>query len=241
MLPGSKLVVKQPRCYGWQMLESDSALEPLAPATAKGAAMRQRLLNASARVFARKGYEATRVQDIVKLARTSYGNFYRHFRNKDEILLAVLRPLVDEIYVASKRTSGRSLKATEAEFVENTIAYLKIYAQHRKLLRVMREAAARGEKATFLSLYVTERSRFVRRTATWLTRLQGLGELSRELDPEMAAEVLGATMEQVAYMKFDLASEDPSDAAIEHIGSHCAKVWYRGVFGIAKDDPAAPN
>lgn len=241
MLPGSKLVVKQPRCYGCQMLETDSALEPLAPATAKGAAMRQRLLNASARVFARKGYEATRVQDIVKLARTSYGNFYRHFRNKDEILLAVLRPLLDEIYVASRRRSGRSLKATEAEFVGNTIAYLKIYAQHRKLLRVMREAAARGEKATFLSLYVTERSRFVRRTATWLTRLQSLGELSRELDPEMAAEVLGATMEQVAYMKFDLASEDPSDAEIEHIGSHCAKVWYRGVFGAANDDPAAPS
>lgn len=222
------------------MPETDSALEPLAPATAKGAAMRQRLLNASARVFARKGYEATRVQDIVKLARTSYGNFYRHFRNKDEILLAVLRPLVDEIYVASERRSG-SLMATEAEFVENTIAYLKIYARHRKLLRVMREAAARGEKATFLSLYVTERSRFVKRTATWLTRLQGLGELSRELDPEMAAEVLGATMEQVAYMKFDLVSEDPSDAEIEHIGSHCAKIWYRGVFGAAKDDHAAPK
>lgn len=233
-------MVKQLRCYGSQMLETDSELEPLTPATAKGAAMRQRLLNASARVFARKGYEATRVQDIVKIARTSYGNFYRHFRNKDEILLAVLRPLVDEIYVASKRRSGRSLKATEAEFVENTIAYLKIYVQHRKLLRVMREAAARGEKATFLSLYVTERSRFVRRTATWLIRLQAVGELSRELDPEMAAEVLGATMEQVAYMKFDLASEDPSEAEIEHIGSHCAKIWYRGVFG-AEDDPAAPR
>jgi AcrR family transcriptional regulator len=224
------------------MLETDdSALEPLAPATAKGAAMRERLLNASARVFARKGYEATRVEDIVKIARTSYGNFYRHFRNKDEILLAVLKPLVDEIYVASKRRIGRSLKATEAEFVENTIAYLKIYARHRKLLRVMREAAARGEKATFLSLYVTERSRFVRRTSTWLTRLQGLGELSGELDPDMAAEVLGATMEQVSYMKLDLVSEDPGDAEIEHIGTHCAKIWYRGVFGSVKEDSAAPN
>ncbi|MHC4055752.1 TetR/AcrR family transcriptional regulator [Bradyrhizobium sp. 25ACV] len=219
----------------------DSALEPLAPATAKGAAMRQRLLDASARVFARKGYEATRVEDIVKIARTSYGNFYRHFRNKDEILLAVLRPLIDEIYVASKRRIGRSLKATEAEFIENTIAYLKIYAQHRKLLRVMREAAARGEKATFLSLYVSERSRFVRRTTTWLMRLQGLGELSRELDPEMAAEVLGSTMEQIAYMKFDLAPKDPSDAETQHIGTHCAKVWYRGVFGMVKECPEASN
>lgn len=224
------------------MLDTDdSALEPLAPATAKGAAMRQRLLDASARVFARKGYEATRVEDIVKTARTSYGNFYRHFRNKDEILLAVLQPLVDEIYVASKRRIGRSLKATEAEFIENTIAYLKIYARHRKLLRVMREAAARGEKATFLSLYVSERSRFVKRTTAWLTRLQELGELSRELDPEMAAEVLGSTMEQVAYMKFDLAPKDPSDAEIEHIGSHCAKVWYRGVFGAVKATSEAPN
>ena len=205
--------------------------DPKVPATAKGAAMRERLLSAAGTVFGRKGYEATRVEDIVKAAKTSYGNFYRHFRNKDEVLLAVLRPLVDELYLASKRGSGRSLRATEAEFVETTIAYFKAYARHRKLLRLMREASARGEKSTFFSLYQSERSRFLRRTATWLTRLQSRGELGREFEPETAAEALGGMMEQFAYIRFDLAARAPSGEDIELIAMHCARIWYRGVFG----------
>jgi AcrR family transcriptional regulator len=204
-----------------------------APATPKGAAMRDRLLSAAAAVFARKGYELTRVEDIVKTAKTSYGNFYRHFRNKDEVLIAVLRPLLDEVYRASRRRGGRALKPSEAEFVQITIDYLRVYAKHRRLLRVMREAAARGNEASFFSMWIAERSRFTKRSAAWLTLLKTRGEIAEDLDPEMLAETLGAMTEQVAYVKIGLAREKPSDAEIRSIGSHCAKVWRRGVFGSA--------
>ena len=203
-----------------------------APPTPKGVAMRDRLLSAAAAVFARKGYELTRVEDIAKTAKTSYGNFYRHFRNKDEVLIAVLRPLLDEVYRASRRRGGQ-LKPSEAEFVQITIDYLRVYAKHRKLLRVMREAAARGNEASFFSMWIAERSRFTERSAAWLTRLKASGEIAADLDPEMLAETLGAMTEQVAYVKIGLAREKPSDAEIRSIGSHCAKVWRRGVFGSA--------
>jgi AcrR family transcriptional regulator len=203
------------------------------PPTPKGMAMRDRLLTAAAAVFARKGYELTRVEDIAKTAKTSYGNFYRHFRNKDEVLIAVLRPLLDEVYRASRGRGGRTLKPSEAEFVQITIDYLRVYAKHRKLLRVMREAAARGDEASFFSMWIAERSRFTKRSAAWLTRLKASGEIAEDLDPEMLAETLGAMTEQVAYVKIGLAREKPSDAEIRSIGSHCAKVWRRGAFGSA--------
>jgi AcrR family transcriptional regulator len=203
------------------------------PPTPKGVAMRDRLLTAAAAVFARKGYELTRVEDIAKTAKTSYGNFYRHFRNKDEVLIAVLRPLLDEVYRASRGRGRQTLKPSEAEFVQITIDYLRVYAKHRKLLRVMREAAARGNEASFFSMWIAERSRFTERSAAWLARLKVRGEIAADLDPEMLAETLGAMTEQVAYVKIGLAREKPSDAEIRSIGSHCAKVWRRGVFGSA--------
>ena len=43
--------------------------------------MRQ-LLDAGVEVYASKGYFAARVDDIVKLARTSHGTFYLYFANK---------------------------------------------------------------------------------------------------------------------------------------------------------------
>jgi AcrR family transcriptional regulator len=203
------------------------------PPTPKGVAMRDRLLSAAAAVFARKGYELTRVEDIARTAKTSYGNFYRHFRNKDEVLIAVLRPLLDEVYRSSRRRGGQTLKPTEAEFVQITIDYLRVYAKHRKLLRVMREAAARGNEASFFSMWIAERSRFTERSTAWLSRLKARGEIAADLDPEMLAETLGAMTEQVAYVKIGLAREKPSDVEIRSIGSHCAKVWRRGVFGSA--------
>ena len=180
-----------------------------APATPKGAAMRDRLLRAAATVFARKGYELTRVEDIAKAAKTSYGNFYRHFRNKDELLIAVLRPLLDEIYGASRRRGRGSLQPTEAEFVQITVDYLQTYAKHRKLFRVMREAAARGDEASFFSMWIDERSRFTKRNAAWLTLLKARGVIAEDLDPEMLAETLGAMTEQMAYMKIGLAAREP--------------------------------
>jgi AcrR family transcriptional regulator len=211
---------------------AELSIEPLpSPPTQKGLAMRERLVKAAARAFRLRGYELTRVEDIAKAARTSYGNFYRHFRNKDEVLMAVLRPLLDEVYVASKRRRAPSARLTEDEFAANTIAFLRIYARHRELLRVMREAAARGEKASFYSMWIGERERFVRRTTAWLVRLRTVDAIDADIDPEVAAETLGALTEQLAYVKLGLAEETPSDAEIERLGAHSARIWYRGVFG----------
>ena len=49
----------------------------------------RRLLDAGLRVFARRGYHAARVDDIVRAARTSHGTFYLYFTNKEDLLRAL--------------------------------------------------------------------------------------------------------------------------------------------------------
>lgn len=51
---------------------------------------RQRLLEAALRLFSRDGYEATSVAAIAREAGVSRATFYRHFRGKREVLLALL-------------------------------------------------------------------------------------------------------------------------------------------------------
>ena len=46
----------------------------------------RKLLDAAMVVFARRGYHAARVDDIVKVARTSHGTFYLYFSNKEDLL-----------------------------------------------------------------------------------------------------------------------------------------------------------
>ena len=49
-------------------------------------ALRDQLLGAAARVFAREGYAGTKIQDIVREAGLSTGAVYGRFRNKDHLL-----------------------------------------------------------------------------------------------------------------------------------------------------------
>jgi AcrR family transcriptional regulator len=52
-------------------------------------AKRQRILDAAVRVFARQGYETSRVGDIAKEAGVAYGLVYHYFGSKDSVLEAV--------------------------------------------------------------------------------------------------------------------------------------------------------
>lgn len=51
---------------------------------------RMRLMGAAMAAFSTKGYEATRVADILEIAGVSRQTFYRHFANKQECYLATL-------------------------------------------------------------------------------------------------------------------------------------------------------
>jgi AcrR family transcriptional regulator len=59
------------------------------PVGQAGRRTRNRLLDAGRQVFAARGYHEARVDDIVELAETSHGTFYRYFENK-QVLFRIL-------------------------------------------------------------------------------------------------------------------------------------------------------
>jgi TetR/AcrR family transcriptional regulator, transcriptional repressor for nem operon len=61
-----------------------------------GKTTRAEIVEAADRLFYRQGYEHTSFADIADVVRISRGNFYYHFKTKDEILEAVIaKRLVD--------------------------------------------------------------------------------------------------------------------------------------------------
>jgi AcrR family transcriptional regulator len=56
---------------------------------------RERLLGATVAVVAERGYEATRVEDILVVAGVSRNAFYRHFSNKRDCFIATLEGITD--------------------------------------------------------------------------------------------------------------------------------------------------
>jgi AcrR family transcriptional regulator len=76
--------------------------------------LRDRLLEAAGRVFAAKGYDGTRIMDIIREAGLSSGAVYGRFASKDELLLAAVLAAVEQNSIA-RRMDGRPVAEMLAE------------------------------------------------------------------------------------------------------------------------------
>jgi AcrR family transcriptional regulator len=203
------------------------------PPTRKGQATREKLLAAAETVFAARGHENARVADIVAEAGISHGLFYRHFADKDAILNAVLDRLNDRLRGISGRVAGDGRVPTLEQLELRNIQFFREYAEHRLLLRVSREAAARSGDGEFRSKWLTNRGRFVARTERWLRELTADGHIAPIDDVRTVAEGLSALTEQMAYVLVGLAVADPDEAELERLGKACGLIWFRTLFGAA--------
>ena len=66
----------------------------------KGEELRQRIVAAADELFYQQGYENTSFSDIADAVGISRGNFYYHFKSKDEILKAVIDTRVADFEAA---------------------------------------------------------------------------------------------------------------------------------------------
>jgi TetR/AcrR family transcriptional regulator len=88
---------------GLKMAEKRGRIDPL------DSAVRERLLEVAAKLFARKGYAATTTREIVAAARVTKPVLYYYFQNKEGIYLELMQRAFkrfDDVVIASSTESG---------------------------------------------------------------------------------------------------------------------------------------
>src|SRR5262252_4966776 len=114
---------------------------------AQGRQTVRRLLEAGLAEFDERGFQAVRVDDIVRRARTSHGTFYLYFSNKDDFFKALLRDalhdmgvITDAFPVVTRNDAGRvALRQWVHSFCET-------YAAHAAVIRILSQADVVGEE-----------------------------------------------------------------------------------------------
>ena len=162
---------------------------------------RAKILTAAQQLFVAQGYEATTMQQVVSEAGTSIGNCYFYFRNKEELLEAVLEEVTGTI--------GREIDAAIAQapigpwrLAAAIDAGVRATLNRADIMRlVLAESANPALHDTTSAIYVARVQRF----------FEGAPELLYGLDHDLVAYAWGGALFNL--MRAALAAEVQADAS----------------------------
>ena len=188
---------------------------------ARGRDTRRRLLDAGETVLAAKGYHATRVDDVVKLAQTSHGTFYLYFANKEELFRALAAEVADEMHTLAESLGPLVPGAAgEQSLREWMVRFAGLYERYGPVIRAWTEAEIGSHEFGRLGNDVLARF-----TRVLTSRI----ELAAppDLDPTIAALAIVAMFERLHY--YALAGQ--VRAQRDEIVDTLAEVTQRALFG----------
>jgi AcrR family transcriptional regulator len=154
---------------------------------------RRDLVDAAARVFARKGFHASRVGDIAEEAGVAHGLLYHYFRSKDEVLETIFRDTWGLLVIETGRIeeSGLALREQLRRFAR---IYLGSWLIAPDSIRVLVREVARSPE-------IGERVDEIRHVFLGLTRMiaaaKARGEVRASCDPELATFVVYGALEEI--------------------------------------------
>jgi AcrR family transcriptional regulator len=180
----------------------------------------RKLLDAGVKVFSSKGFHATRVDDIVKVAKTSHGTFYLYFANKEDLFAALVQDVGDQLTTLTSALEpigadehGRTvLRAWIGQFAD-------LYDTYGSIIRIWTEAEVNRSTAGQVGTDV------LAGIATALA--DHLDDLPDDTDPAAAGLAVVALVERLNY--FIHTGQVPGDR--QRVVDLLAGLTHRALYG----------
>jgi AcrR family transcriptional regulator len=192
---------------------------------------RRDLLRASVRIAGRKGYEGTRVADIVAEAGLSKSTFYEHFTSKEDCFVELHRRTSGQMLQGGVETAEATIASGPYACLSAVIRSFVGYADRNpRLAEVLRAELGSSEPVVN-----AQREANMRRTIHFFVTLgRRLGTTLEGEELELCATILvrGVT-DILGTLRRDPGSLDDRLSQIAHLGCRA--------FGIPDAPPGAPS
>jgi AcrR family transcriptional regulator len=179
-----------------------------------------KLLDAAMKAFGQRGYHATRVDDIVKLAKTSHGTFYLYYANKEDLLRALIADCSEEMEALAGSLGHIDEDETGyAELRSWLERYTELYTRYGPVMRAWTEAAE-TPGSEFAKLGQQTLAGFSRSLAERIAEV----DHGDAIDPGVAAVAFVAMVDRfntlmlLRQVRFDRETVLDTLAAITHVG-----------------------
>lgn len=173
------------------------------------AARRQQILDAARECFARNGFHATSMQDVIAAAGLSVGAVYRYFKSKEDLVTAI----AEQVVGAVTEQLGDMLETAPRLPLDQALAHtldvvepeLRPGGAFQLAIQVWAEAFRNPRLAEFVAqIYTRIRGHFVELAR----RAVAAGELPADADAEAVGSVLFGLVPAYALQRVMLGSPD---------------------------------
>lgn len=185
----------------------------------------RRLLDAGMRVFAQRGYEAARVDDIVRAARASHGTFYLYFADKEDLLRALAVECGEALTELSDSLGPVTPDAAGYDTLRDFLAeFLATYRRYGPVLRAWMEGQVHAPEVNETGV------------GAFSALAEHLGERISESTGQSASSIrpwvqaLIAMLERFSYVLSTGDGPDDTEAAVDALTT----VVHRGFFGASR-------
>jgi TetR/AcrR family fatty acid metabolism transcriptional regulator len=203
-----------------------------AAAPARSADKRERILDAAVRVFAKKGFHATRVSEVAKAAGVADGTIYLYFRSKEELLVSLFEDRVERLLAFLEAELPRAHGAPDKlrRVIEIQLGLLEGERDLAEVVTVILRQSSKLMKeyaAPKFTAYLDAIGRVV-------AEGQAAGEIRRDISPHLAARVVFGALDGIA-MTWALGKADRG--GLLRASGQLAAIVLRGLEPHGEDAP----
>ena len=189
---------------------------------------RRLILGAAVRVFASKGYHASRVDDIAAEAGVAHGLLYHYFASKEELLETIFRETWAEL-LGAIRAVEESGEPVPEQLRRVAAILLRSWRRDPNLVRVLVREIARSPH---LQRQVHEIEQAFAAIERIVEHGQADGSFRADLEPRLASFLFYGAVEEI-LTGWVLEQLDDSDEAVEQAERAVAEVFCAG-FGAGR-------
>ena len=166
--------------------------KPIGPRSRKGAQTRARLLDAAKEVFEESGFLNSRVSDIAEKAGLSHGSFYHYFDSKEEIFREVAESVEERLSapMGDVILDTHSTATPQERMREAIRRHMQSYRDEARIMGVIEQVYRYDEQVH--AARKDRHQRYNEQVVRSIAQLQRRGLADPDLDPHIAAAVLGS-------------------------------------------------
>src|SRR6266852_4365883 len=192
--------------------------------SAKGAATRDQILDAASRLIHLQGYHCTSLDDVLRESGVGKGNFYYHFRSKEDLGYAIIERLVTAFLA---RTLGPAFADPEPDVMGQIEGFLALVLDNQRQRNCV-GGCPMGNLASELSdVHEGFRLRLAGIFIEWrsglteaLRRGQARGRVRAECQPASVAEFLVAALEGAILLAKVTKDISVMEKSVEELKRH---------------------